>query len=727
MSVKIKKIELKNWFGYFGEYEENSFEFSDGVNIIVATNDIGKSKLHNAFRWLLTDSVILKNKLNKYEFTKIDLNTIEDILNHQIQLKLNHDQITSLGVRISFEQTNRGDIIKRIVTKEIQCKKDVDKIIVLNTITKSQREERGNIKTAPEAFEDLIEKIIRPKLLGFFLVQGEALEDLTPLKGESLRNTINDLVNLNVLEKKCDLSVKISKKVTQLRQGIEGIENRNNLEAQLNTQEKSRLENEISQIEESDLKEIRSFIDECDITINTYSEQANSIRARQGLKNTVDDYNQKINIKAGEIKNHYGNFVSNYINRDFWLSKITNIKDEINRLEVSNLEINDYAAIRRTELNDKLTTDEQRWLYALERDQPRPAILNQMLEENKCYVCSSSLTDSASKYMREKLIPYFKKELNHNDEELNKYHEISEIYKKINGFLNKYDSYENNYFQTQIDKVITEESLKLKLQQDLDDFISQHGLIEVPNSDLVNLSTYNTAVKDKEKYQNKYNDKRTELLHKRERLRNINNTLPLEDKSEKLSKAEKLEQFGKLISNELINIKKNAYEIFSNELETIINFKWKEFSKENKGLSEQFIKVDFALNNLNQPDFEIKVVDKFGNNLSQGGGASQALRQLSVIFGLIEKAGGNVNYPFIADAPTTNMTSTLSEQFFNFQLENASTQNILITKELWDDKKGDLNEHGKHILNKVAATKNAKLFTITNGKENKKVITEEKL
>ena len=133
------------------------------------------------------------------------------------------------------------------------------------------------------------------------------------------------------------------------------------------------------------------------------------------------------------------------------------------------------------------------------------------------------------------------------------------------------------------------------------------------------------------------------------------------------------------------------------------------------------------MNNLNQPDFEIKVVDKFGHNQSQGGGASQALRQLSVIFGLIEKAGGNVNYPFIADAPTTNMTSTLSEQFFNFQLENASTQNILITKELWDDKKGNLNEHGKHILNKVAVTNNAKLFTIINGKENKKVITEERL
>ena len=549
MSVKIKKIELKNWFGYFGEYEENSFEFSDGVNIIVATNDIGKSKLHNAFRWLLTDSVILKNKLNKYEFTKINLNTIEDILNHHIQSKLKHDQITSLGVRISFEETIRGDIINRIVTKEIQCKKDVDKIIVLNTVTKSQREERGNIKTAPEAFEDLIEKIIRPKLLGFFLVQGEALEDLTPLKGESLRNTINDLVNLNVLEKKCDLSVKISKKITQLRQDIENVENRNNQQAQQNTQEKTELENEISQIEEVDLIEIRSFINEFDIIINKYSEQAVSISTRQALKNTVDDYNQRINIKGGEIKNHYGYFVSNYINRDFWLSKITNNKDEINRLKESNLEINDYAAIRRTELDDKLTKDEQRWLSALERDQPRPAILNLMLEENKCFVCSSSLDDSATKYMREKLIPYFKKELNHNDEELNKYDEISGIYKKLNGFLNKYDSYENNYFQTQIDKVITEESLKLELEQELDDFISQYGLFEVPNSELVNLITYNTAVKDKEKYKIKYDDKKTELLHKREKLKNIKDILPLENKSEKLVKAENLEQFGKLISN----------------------------------------------------------------------------------------------------------------------------------------------------------------------------------
>ena len=123
------------------------------------------------------------------------------------------------------------------------------------------------------------------------------------------------------------------------------------------------------------------------------------------------------------------------------------------------------------------------------------------------------------------------------------------------------------------------------------------------------------------------------------------------------------------------------------------------------------------------PEFEIKVVDRFGNDASQGGGASQAIRQLSVIFGLIEIAGGNVNYPFIADAPTSNATLALSEEFFKYQLDHAQNQNILITKELWDDRTNDLNPTGHSILDKVQQNNKARLITIKNGDNRNKKIT----
>jgi DNA sulfur modification protein DndD len=726
MAVIIKKIELKNWFGYKGSYEENSFEFSDGVNIIVASNDIGKSKLHNAFRWLLTDRVILKDKNNKYDFFNIDLNSIKDILNHHIQTALKQEETCTIGVRLSFEEIVRGEKFNRTVTKELICKKDLERITVSNAKTKVEREERGNIRTAPDSFNDMIKKIIRPNLLDFFLVQGEALEHLTPLKGESLRTTINNLVNLNVLEKKCDLSIKFSKKMTELRQGIESFENRTNTQAHNNVFKKNELENKISKIENVDLLEVQNFIDEAEAIENQFATQAALIISRQELKNQIDKFNKNINTKKGEIKSEYNYFVSNYINKDFWLSKITDNLQETSNLIKFNQEISDFSALRRTELDDKLSPLEQKMLFALERDQPRPEILDQMIVLGKCYVCSNDINETSIKYMREKLIPYFKKELNHDDDELNKYDEVSGIYKKLNGYLNKFNSYNSNYFQPKIENIIIEETAIIDLEQNLQDFISENGLIEIDGSEQIDLATYNSSLKDKVSFTNNKKELEQKLLIYKQELSRITNITFNNSKSAKLLKAEDLEEFGKVIGKELIDVKRNAYETFSNDLQTITNIKWKAFSEDNKDLNEQSIKVDFELNNSNQPDFEIKVIDQFKNNLRQGGGASQTLRQLSVIFGLIEKAGGNVDYPFIADAPTTNMTATLSEHFFNFQLENASTQNILITKEFWDDRNGTLNEHGKNILHRVSETPNAKLFTITNGVSNTKLITEVK-
>src|SRR5690606_38799190 len=120
MGVVIKKIQLKNWFGYKGEYEDNTFEFSDGVNIVVATNDIGKSKLHNAFRWIFEDKVILKNiETNKHEIIPINMNNINEVLNHFVQTLLKNGEKTTLGVKLTYEINNsRGDSKIRILTKE---------------------------------------------------------------------------------------------------------------------------------------------------------------------------------------------------------------------------------------------------------------------------------------------------------------------------------------------------------------------------------------------------------------------------------------------------------------------------------------------------------------------------------------------------------------------------------------------------------------------------------
>ena len=109
MSIHIKSIELCNWFQFRGPYKENRFEFQEGLNIIVGNNNAGKTKLHNAFRFMLSDLVRLE-KINRkdendslYEEYPIDENTISKVFNQREGLELKDGTTATLGVRLTYE------------------------------------------------------------------------------------------------------------------------------------------------------------------------------------------------------------------------------------------------------------------------------------------------------------------------------------------------------------------------------------------------------------------------------------------------------------------------------------------------------------------------------------------------------------------------------------------------------------------------------------------------
>jgi len=79
MSVIINTIELKNWFQYKGDYKDNLIEFNEGLNIIVGDNNAGKTKLHNAFRFILKDEVLIEKDRIGYVEEKIDSENISKI------------------------------------------------------------------------------------------------------------------------------------------------------------------------------------------------------------------------------------------------------------------------------------------------------------------------------------------------------------------------------------------------------------------------------------------------------------------------------------------------------------------------------------------------------------------------------------------------------------------------------------------------------------------------
>lgn len=722
MGVIIKKIELNNWFGYFGPYEDNVFEFADGVNIVVAANDIGKSKLHNAFRWILYDELILKLG-EKYELCKINNGNAKLVFNNERYNKIAFSESDTMGVRITVELIKpNGDKINRILTKEIPCTKDIN--ILLGVIRKKvQRNEGGTIRSVSDDFDDLVKLVIRYNLRNFFLVQGEALEHLTPLKGEKLRTTINSLFSLEILDNHCSDSVKFAKQTTTLRSEIEKLENTTRGDLATFTQNKIDLESKIKIIEEEVKPEQRQFLGNHLDIINNYRAQAEIASANKDLGRQVDDFNSKIQLFEGIINQKYKSLVENCINKDFWISKIGDNETKYESIIEHKELIRDFSAKRRTELNDALSQKEQNMLYKLERDQPRPEILNEMMDEGTCYVCANSLSMESKKYIKEKLIPFFRNELNNNDVELDKYNELNELFKKFDSYLFKYKNSDSTYIQNLIDGIIQTEREKREHILEKVDFVNLHGLITASEDDLINLATYDKAITDYNNTEKILEDLDIESGGLKADLVIVLRTLEQSnigiDESDKLKKSKNIEIFSSDFRDVLIEIKKDSYQKFVDDLERISNNKFRAYTEGNEKFNNQSIKINFSLNVNLDPEFEVSIVDTFGNSMSQGGGASQVLRQLSLIFGLIEKARGEVDYPFIADAPTSNMTQTLTKHFFTYQLENASNQNILITKDLWNDELRSLNSVGTEILELINSLSNARMICI-EPKENKK-------
>lgn len=718
MAIIINKIELNNWFCYEGTFEDNTFEFTSGVNIIIASNDIGKSKLHNAFRWLICDEIILQ-KDKKFEIINIDDNNIKDVLNYNAANKLKHDESVTLAVRLTFEETynnpSRGNSMKRI-TKKLVCRKNVNAIEIVRLTADIEQYNGRNFRTTGDTLDDITKTVIRENLREFFLVQGESVQYLTPLKGKSLTTTINNLVNLQELDKRFEASKKSLKNITELRQNIETTQIDLDQEERKNIESKTKIENQITEIEETELPSIESFITECQITIEKYKSQAAVAQNQKQLKKKIDDFNSSIQQLEGSINAHYKRLFNNYINGDFYLSKLFNNQDENEFLNSYKTIYKDFAAQRRTELDDTLSTKEQDMLYALQKDQPSIRVLQAMVNDGTCFVCSSQMNEINKKYINEKLIPFFKNELNSNDSELKKYEDLNDCFLQLDGYLKDYGHYNNKFLDQIINQIIQDEDKKKTINNDKEEFIRENGIISDDDIDTVSLAGYDKAILEKERYNTRKNSLEKELSDLNDQLRKIREPIARRENI-KLQKAVEIESFFKDLTNAINQIRAKTYKNFSKRLEEIANKKFNTFTEPNNKFNNQKIVVTFSLDTQGTPHFEIEVKDQFGNSLQQGGGASQTVRQLSVIFGLIEIADGNVNYPFIADAPSSNMTADLTEHFFKYQLEKATTQNILITKELWDDKKykeeGDgLNEMGNRILEIIRKNKSSQLVEI---------------
>lgn len=78
MASIINQVSFHNFFNYYGSYETNEYNFTEGVNIIIADNGTGKSKFFNAFLWLFYDEILDSDTKKKGPVKSLAVKMISD-------------------------------------------------------------------------------------------------------------------------------------------------------------------------------------------------------------------------------------------------------------------------------------------------------------------------------------------------------------------------------------------------------------------------------------------------------------------------------------------------------------------------------------------------------------------------------------------------------------------------------------------------------------------------
>jgi DNA sulfur modification protein DndD len=105
----INSICFENFYNYFGNYEDNTYIFPKGLNIVIADNGAGKSKFFNGILWLLKD-IVYDSELKKED-------RIEDVLFKVVSDKAKDETSIGgkirVGVKLSFQDSKNEYVIEK--------------------------------------------------------------------------------------------------------------------------------------------------------------------------------------------------------------------------------------------------------------------------------------------------------------------------------------------------------------------------------------------------------------------------------------------------------------------------------------------------------------------------------------------------------------------------------------------------------------------------------------
>lgn len=686
MAAIIKSISFKNFYNYYGGFENNAYHFKEGINIVNADNNMGKSKFYNGILWILKDTVYDSD-------LKRIVNAPSSYKKMASGKALNEDSNFDMGVGIVFiENTDKYSVYKTVqFSKFGDSWKTNEKLDILQTI------DNRDIPILDQADKDkIIQKIIPVELMNYALLQGESMEQLVDLSSHNgLSSTIEALAGIKNLIEICDTSKDLSQRAKKLSNDKEKEINSTNNKITGLIQERESLEQRI----DSTLEQIETYKTELSEatkkkdTLEALLLNAQNREKYRGIQKSLQNEINKLKEKKNEKERNITTML--FSESSPWL--LIGLEKQITYFS------DNYK-------NHIIKLTEQRTLHEMAKDptilllppnSPDKSSLLRMLEVEKCEICDRPAPKNSDAWKHiEMVLKRPKVTENSSKNDFTSFY--GGVQTTVSSFLNIIPELSQSIeeYRTAIDDI--EEEINQKEEEKgiaKLEFLNAGGSeSNVDTNDRLNISDYTLAEKTIEKKSEDIKKAENQIKQWKIRLKQIEDDLKGINANSEIKSYRDFKDMMCCVESIFLNTKERIFDEILRSLEINANQKYSELTQGNLSAGG---KLSFS----KQADGTVQVCIKNINDgeLTGLGTGFQRMKQLSIIMAIISSKIGNkqFDYPFISDAPFSEFGDNFINNFFKIA-PNVFSQSIIFIKELYDPKSEDfLNDLGKKILKKM--------------------------
>jgi len=663
----INQVSMKNFQCYVGGHERNCFNFKEGLNLVIANNGGGKSKLFDAFYWVLYDQ-IFNTDTRMFTPTR---EYGEKLISDKVIRAANIGDTVTTEVMITAIGSNEKEYR---LTRVFHATKYTEENGWVCEDSSLVIEDKKTTRWSPcsESDESVLKRVIPPQLKPYMWFQGEQVDSLMDLTDKSaLTQIINILSDINKYDDIVNLTTKGSQKASaELRKSQNKLSKNVGRSDQLT-------QKYVKQIKDIDSTKSNILIFEenlgiASVKIEELISKIADATKKSALKERKNQLESECEKSERNLIQKHSSFNSK-IFKEFWVLK--NSSKQISKYKEKYKE---YHVAHQELINQNAATT-----IKLPINVPGPVHVEQMLEDCKCYVCDRDAPKGGEAWEHIKSLiernsepekELFKRDCSQYFQELYESSLRLEIpIKQTNeNIANEFSSL------AAIRNKINE--CKAAINGIKNEF---ENLLEDDRSESI-VTEFRQHEKNKDLFTTRLARSQEQLHLQEQELIKIQNELD----SLVTGEIEQAVRNADIVFNQLVEIaistRKDVYASLVNELEKNANGIFKKMASRNNSITGK-IKLKMLPNNTCIPE----IVDNDGYIMSGSNDSNIILVKLSLIISILTtKAKWSENYSLISDAPTAKMAKGYSEGFYE-TLGGNFKQSIVMTYDFIDHNEMD--------------------------------------